>query len=69
MLDAAEVKRLFTYQPPKDDQPDRYKAINEKAEALALAIVKNCPPSADTTAAVRKVREARMTANAAIALE
>ena len=68
-LTTAEVERLFTYQPPSGNQPDRYKAINEKAKDLVLAIVENCPPSDDTEAAVRKVREARMTANAAIALE
>jgi len=34
---------------------------------LALVILEHTPPSADQSAAIRKVREAVMTANASIA--
>lgn len=63
------IERAFTYHPPKEGQPERYVAIRDAAKELALAIAKNCPDSADRSAAIRKVREAVMTANAAIALE
>lgn len=65
----AEIDNLFTYHAPKGDQPARYVAIRESAKALALVIVQNTPSSADQTAAIRKLREAVMTANASIALE
>ena len=57
----------FTYHAPGPGDPDRYIEIREAGKSLAQAIVRNTPASADQTAAVRKVREAVMTANAAIA--
>lgn len=45
---------------------DRIREIGLK---LAETIVLYCPPCADRSAAVRKVREAVMTANTTIALE
>lgn len=46
-----------------------YEAINQHARALAQAIMQHTPRCADQSAALRLVREARMTANAAIACE
>lgn len=63
------IKKVFTYQPPKPGQPEKYHAIREAAKSLALVILDNSPICADQTAAIRKVREAVMTANAAIALD
>lgn len=58
----------FTHHPPKDDQEIRgYVQIRNAGFNFASIIVASCPPCADTTAAVRKIREAVMTANAAIA--
>jgi hypothetical protein len=59
---------VFKYHAPVGDAPQRYEAIREAAKAFVQVITDNAPPCADTTAAVRKVREAVMTANAAIAL-
>ncbi len=64
-----DIEDLFTYHPPTADQVARYKAINDAAKNLAQVIVDNCPASADATDAIRSVRNARMTANASIALE
>ena len=64
-----DLENLFTYHPPKGDQPARYEAIRSAAKHLAQVIVANTPASADQAAAIRHVREAMMTANAAIALE
>ena len=62
-----EIDNLFTYHAPKGDQTDRYQEIRLSGRALAEAILRYTPASADQTAAIRKVREAVFTANAAIA--
>lgn len=61
------IDNLFTYHAPKGDQQARYVVIRAAARALADIIVDMCPPSADTTAAIRLLREAVMTANQSIA--
>ncbi len=63
------VEQVFTYQKPREDQIPKFDAIRSAAVALARAILDNCPPCADTSAALRLLRDARMTANAAIALD
>lgn len=63
-----DIDNLFTYHAPKGNQPRRYEVIRSAAKDLAHVIADNCPPSADTTAAIRKLRECVMTANASIAL-
>ena len=62
-----DLNNLFTYHAPKGDQTERYQKIREAGKHLAQVIVDNTPASADQTAAIRKIREAVMTANAAIA--
>lgn len=64
-----EIDDIFTYHSPKDDQPKRYEDIRVAARAFAKVLVANTKPSADQTAAIRKLRECVMTANASIALE
>ncbi|MCK5607917.1 hypothetical protein KAR91_38915 [Candidatus Pacearchaeota archaeon] len=64
---AGDLENWFTYHSPTDDDIPKYKAIREKGLAFARQIYVLCPPGPDTTAAIRKVREAVMTANAAIA--
>jgi hypothetical protein len=71
-IDAAkllEVKEQFTYHAPAEDQLPRYNALREEGFHLALVIMRLTPPGADQSAALRKLRECMMTANAAIALE
>jgi hypothetical protein len=62
-----DLNNLFIYHAPKGDQTERYQKIRDKAKELAELILECAPQSADQTAAIRKVREAVMTANAAIA--
>lgn len=69
MISAQQLEEWFTYHPPHGDQPRRYIAIRRAAHAFATTIVENTPAGADQTAALRKLRECVMTANAAIALE
>ena len=69
-MNQKELKNLFTHHPPKDkDQIKRYEMIRETGLLFSCTILDCTPPSADQTAAIRKVREAVMTANAAIALD
>lgn len=64
-----DIDHLFTFHPPSGNQPERYGALRETARSLAHVINDNCPEGADKSAAIRKLRECIMTANAAIALE
>jgi len=65
-----ELSRLkieFTYQPPKDDQTERYVALRDLAHILAVMIVRMSPPSDEQDNALRRLGEAVMWSNAAIA--
>lgn len=62
-----EINDWFTYHAPSAEQLPKYEELREKGRILAVAIRDLCPPSADATAAIRKVREAVMTANQGIA--
>lgn len=64
-----DLNRIFDYHAPTAEQLPRYKAVREAAKAFATVVVANTPESADQTAAVRKIADAAMTANAAIARE
>lgn len=66
---ATYIEHLFTYHAPHGNQAERYEAIRTKAKELAHVIVDLTPESPDQATAIRKLREAVMTANAAIALE
>lgn len=61
---------VFTYHPPEGpEQLERYATLRAAARDLAAAIIEATPVCADQQAAIRKVREAVMTANAAVALK
>ena len=62
-----QLQNWFTYHSPQPGQQEKYLAIRESGLAFARTIVESTPASADQTAAVRKVREAVMTANQSIA--
>ncbi len=59
---------MFDYHKSSEDQVDKYNQISDAAKNLVKIISNTCPVCADRTDAIRKVREARMTANASIAL-
>lgn len=63
-----QIRDMFTYHNDPAKVPN-YAAINEACVDLVKVIRDNCPMCPDQSAAIRLVREARMTANAAIALE
>lgn len=60
---------IFRYHPPSSDDMVAYEKLRSAAKDFALVIVDLTPACADQTAAIRLVREAVMTANAAIALK
>lgn len=62
-----QLKNWFTYHAPTPEQQESYVAIRDAGLELAHIIVAHCPECADTTAAVRKVREAVAAANSAVA--
>jgi len=63
----SDLNNWFVYHSPRPGQNEKYVEIREAAKAFAEVIVKLTPSSADQTAAIRKIREAVFTANAAIA--
>lgn len=63
----ADIENWFTYHAPKGDQQARYVAIRDKAKELAELFVASSQPSADQTAALRKLRETVMAMNLTIA--
>ena len=64
-----QLEDMFTYHSPTAEQLPKYAAINTAAKAFAKAVVDNTVPCADQSYAIRKIRDARMTANAAVALD
>jgi hypothetical protein len=64
-----DLDNIFKYHAPTPDQLPKYEALRNAAKTFAQAIVDNSPAGPDQTAAIRKVREAVMTANASIALK
>jgi hypothetical protein len=63
------IDNWFQYHAPSPLQIPKYQAIREAGKLLATVILENTSASADQTDAIRSVRNAVMTANAAIACE
>lgn len=61
-----QIEHWFKYHPSADKQ-EAFDAINAASVALCKVIRDHAPACADTSAAIRHVRDARMSANAAIA--
>jgi len=62
------AKHASVYHSKPDAEPE-FKAIAQACEENLIEILRNCPPCADRTHALNAVRQARMWANSAIALE
>jgi hypothetical protein len=68
MSDSEILAELFRYHAPNPETLPKYSAINQAAKNFAEVVLQNCPRSADRSAAIRLIRDARMTANASVAL-
>lgn len=64
-----DLLHIFTHHPPGGDDAERYQRLRDAALTFAEAVLRETPSCADQTAAIRHIREAVMTANAAIALK
>jgi hypothetical protein len=62
-----QIENWFQYHAPSSDDLTTYEKLRSSGREFAKAINDLCPESADKTAAIRKVREAVMTANASVA--
>lgn len=66
-ISTSQLENWFTYHRPSPEQSFAYMDIRQAGLLLASTILRSTPPGPDQSAAIRKVREAVMTANAAIA--
>jgi len=64
-----DLEHVFTFHQATPEQIFAYERIRESARVFAADILASAPGCADRTDAIRKVREAVMIANAAIALD
>lgn len=64
---AYDVDNIFTYHPPIGDQSKRYGELRAKAKEYAELVLKLVPASAERTLGLRRIEEATMWLNAAIA--
>lgn len=62
-----QLRNWFKHHEPTTGQNEAYREIREKGLELAETILRVVPESADQSDAIRKVREAVMTANSGIA--
>ncbi len=61
------VGECFTYHPPDEARAAKHAIINGNTIGLAHEYFEHCPESPELTLAIRKLQEARMWANAALA--
>ena len=67
MITQNDLDNWFMYHSPSQSQRGAYESIRYLAKQLAELMLEVCPPCADTTVAIRKLRETVMAANLAIA--
>lgn len=63
------VEEVFTWHTPTENQIPKYEKLREGAKTFATLLISVTPAGPDQSAALRHIREAVMTANAAIALD
>lgn len=61
------IENWFTYHAPTPEQVVTYGEIRSKAKEFAILLIQVVPDGPDRLAALRKLRETVMTANAGIA--
>lgn len=66
-MNEAQLTSLFTYHAPHGDQAKRYERLRAGGRRLAELVNELAPESGEKTLAIRRVQEAVMYANAAIA--
>lgn len=66
-MNSVQLKSIFSYHAPHSDQAQRYEKLRAGGLQLATLINDLTPESPEKTLAIRRVQEAVMYANAAIA--
>ena len=66
--DEEKLREIFTYHPPTPHSGPKFENLRAAAKHFAEVVLLNVPRGADRTCAIRHIRDAVMTANAAIAL-
>jgi hypothetical protein len=66
--EVATIKRFGPYRPPTEETIPKFKAIQEKALEFALLINDLCPMSQQKATAMTLLEQAKMCANASIAI-
>ena len=61
------IENSFTYHPPLDGQPEKYKEIRDAAKELAYLLTDNVPEGRELSLAITKLEEVVMWANKGIA--
>ena len=62
-----QIVNMFTYHPPHGDQTERYEKLRLLGKQFAITILRNTPATLERDEAIKKLSEAVMWANAAIA--
>lgn len=62
-----DLRKNFTYQPPKEGQPEKYAEIRERGHNMAEYLQENCPQSRELSIALTNLEQVVMWANASIA--
>ena len=62
-----QIENNFKYHTPKEDQPEKYNQLREKAKELAYLIDGLCPNGREKALAMTKLEEVTMWANSSIA--
>jgi hypothetical protein len=66
---AFDLNHIFTYHRPTEDQLPKYEMIRDAAKTFASVVLACTPAGEDQSVAIRHIRDAVMTANAAVALK
>lgn len=61
------IENNFKYHAPKEDQPEKYTTLREKAKELAYLVEELCPESREKALSLTNLEQAIMWANASIA--
>ena len=63
------IDHIFTYHKPTPGQTETYNLLSASYRGLAMIVNDLLPEGPGKTVAIRKLADARMAANAAVALE
>lgn len=63
-----EIENNFTYHSPKEDMPQKFQTLRNKAKELALLINELVPAGREQSLAQTKLQEVIMWANAGISI-